>query len=111
MSANWSRDDCLSHVADEVATGKVHFDIDCQYKLIELNVEDIMKGVIMPNRWSLQIKDGTTPTLAGLKQQIVNWRLVTCLQNEHRSELAKPRPPRWKDTTPALAAKIEIYDV
>ena len=29
MSANWTRDDCLNHVADKVATGQVDFDIDC----------------------------------------------------------------------------------
>ena len=37
--------------------------------------------------------------------------MVTYLQNrdDYRAELAIPRPPRWTDTTPALAA--QVYDV
>ena len=109
MSANWSRDDCLNHVADKVTIGNVDFDIDCQYELIELQAE--MMDLIQPNSWSLQMKDGSTPILASFQQQIDNWRLVTYLQkrDDYRAKLAIPRPPRWTDTTPALAA--QIYDV
>ena len=76
MSANWSRDDCLNHVADKVAIGNVDVDIDCQNELIELQAEDIMKGLIVPNRLILQMKDDTTPILAGIQQQIKNLRLI-----------------------------------
>ena len=57
------------------------------------------------------MKDGSTPILAGLQQQIDNSRLVTYLQrrDEYRAELIIPRPPRWTDTTPVLAA--QIYNV
>ena len=111
MSANWSRDDCPKHVANKIATGKVDFDIDCQYELIELQAKDIKKDLIIPNSWSLQMKDGTTPISAGLQQKIDNWRLDKYLQkrDEYRAELAIPRPPRWTDTTPALAA--QVYDI
>ena len=70
-----------------------------------------MECLILPNSWRLNMKDGSTPILAGLQQQIDNWRLVTYLQrrDEYRSELIIPRPPRWTDITPALAA--QIYDV
>ena len=54
-----------------------------------------MKNPILPNNWNLQMKDGTTPILAGLKQQIDNWKLGTHLQKRDRS--------------PALAA--QLYDV
>ena len=53
MSATWLRDDCLNHIADKAALGKVDVDIDCQYKIIELQAEDIMKDIILPNSWSL----------------------------------------------------------
>ena len=49
MSVNWSRDNCLNHVADKAAIGKVNFDIDYQHQLIELQAEDIMKDPIQPN--------------------------------------------------------------
>ena len=100
MSANWSRDDCLNQVAAKVAIGKVNFDIDCQYKLIELQEEDIMKNLIQSNSWSLQMKDGSTPILADIQQQIDNWRLVTYLQKRvgYRAKLAIPKPLRWTDT-------------
>ena len=53
MSAIGSRDDCLNHVADKVAIGNVDFDINCQYELIELQAEDIIKDLILSNSWSL----------------------------------------------------------
>ena len=34
MSANWSRDDCLNHIADRLAGGLTGFDMDCQYNFI-----------------------------------------------------------------------------
>ena len=70
-----------------------------------------MESLVLPDSWTLNIKDGSTPILAGLQQQIDNWRLVTYLQrrDEYRAELIIPRPPRRTDTTPALAA--QIYDV
>ena len=55
MPAYWSRDDCLNHVADEVAIGNVDFDIDCKYGLIELQAEEIMKDLLIPNSWSVQM--------------------------------------------------------
>ena len=61
MSVNWSRDSFLAHVADKIATCKADFDIDCQYEVIEFLTADIMKDLIIPNRWSLQMKYGTTP--------------------------------------------------
>ena len=96
MSANWSREDYLNHVADKVAIGNVNFDIDCQFKLIEFQEEDLMKDLILPNNWNLQMKDGTTPILAGIQQQIDYWRLITYLQkrDEYRAKLAIPQPPR-----------------
>ena len=98
-------------VADKIATRNVEFDIDCKYKHIELQAEGIMKDLIFPDSWSLQMKDKTTPILAGLQHQIDNWRPVTYLQKKgvYRAELAIPRPPRWTETTPVLAA--QIYDV
>ena len=101
----------MNNVADKVAIGNVDFDIDCQYEFIEVQAEDIMKDLLTPNSWSLNLKDGTTPLLAGLQQQSDNWRLVTYLQkrDDYRAELAIPRPPRWTDTAPALAA--QVYDV
>ena len=103
--------DFLNHVADKVAIGNVDFGIDCLYELIELQAEDIMKDLILPNSWHLQMKDRTTPILAGIQQEIENWRLITSLEKrgEYRAKLAIPRPPRWTDTTPALAP--QIYDV
>ena len=65
MSANWLRD-------------KVNFDKDC--KLTERQAEHVMKVLIIPNSWCLQTKDGTTPRLVGLQQQIDIWRLVAYLQ-------------------------------
>ena len=60
----------------------------------------------LPNSWSLQMKDGTTPILVGIQQQIDNWRLITYLQkrDEYRAKLAIPRAPSWTDTIPALVA-------
>ena len=114
MSANCSRDDCLNHVVDRVAGGLTDFDIDCQYNFIKLQAEDIMKSLVLPDSWTLNMKEGSTPILSGFQQQIDNWRLVTYLQRrvEYRSELIIPRSPRWTDTTPALAAQIrrpQIY--
>ena len=111
LSANWPRNDCLNHIADRVEGGLTNFDIDCQYNFIQLKAEDIMESLILQNSWTLNMKDGSTPILAGLKQQIVNWRLVTNLQrrDEYRAELLSLRPTRWTDTTLALAA--QIYDV
>ena len=111
MSSNWSRDDCLNHEADRVAGGLTNFDIDCQYNFIQLQAKDIMESLILPNSWTLNMKDGFTPILAGLPQQIDNWRLVTCLQrrDEYRAEVIMPRPSRWTNTTPALVA--QIYDI
>ena len=88
MSTNWSRDDCLNHVADKVAVGKADLDIDCQH--------DIMNDLIQPNSWKLQMKDGTTPILAGIQQQIEDWRLVTYLlkRDENKAKLAIHRLPR-----------------
>ena len=59
MSTKWSKDDCLNHVADKIAIGNVDFDIDCQYEHIELQAEDIMKDIIIPDGWCLQMKDST----------------------------------------------------
>ena len=42
ISANWSRDDCLNHVADRVAGGLADFGIGCQYNFIQLQAEDII---------------------------------------------------------------------
>ena len=56
------------------------------------------------------MKDGSRPIVAALQHQINNWRLVTYLQdrnrNRHREALTIPRPPRWTDTTLALASQI-----
>ena len=67
MSANGSRADCLYHVADKIAIGNVDFDIGCKYELIKLQAEDIMKDLIAPDSWNMQVQDGTTPILAGLE--------------------------------------------
>ena len=110
MSGNWARDNCVNHVADRVAGGPKDFDIDYQYHYIQLQADDIMESLVLPNNWTLNMKDGSTPILDGLQQQTENWRLATYLKrrDEHRAELIIPRPPRWADTTPALAA--QIYD-
>ena len=65
MSAKWSRDVCLNHVADRVAEGLTDFYIDCRYNLIQLHAEDIMENLIPPNSWALNMNDGSTPILAG----------------------------------------------
>ena len=108
MSTNWSRDDCLNHVADSVAGGLTDFDIDCEYNFIELRAEDIIESLVLSESWTLNMKDEPTLILAGLHQQIDNWRLVAYLKKreEYRAELIIPRPPRWTDITPALAAQI-----
>ena len=80
MPANWSRDDCLNHVADKIPIGNVDSGINCQYELIELQAEAIMKDLIIPNSWYLQMKEGTTPIMADFQQQIENRRLVIYLQ-------------------------------
>ena len=49
MSSNWSRDDCLNYAVDKVAIGNVDFDIDYQYELIELQAENTMQDLILPN--------------------------------------------------------------
>ena len=48
--------------------------------------------------------------LAGLQHQIDNRRLATYLQDRdiHREALTISRPPRWTDTTAALASQIYI---
>ena len=56
----------------QIKSLQINFDIDCQHELIELQAEEIMKDLIQPNSWSLQIKDGSTPILAGIQQQIDN---------------------------------------
>ena len=70
-----------------------------------------MKDLIIPNIWSLQMKDGSTHILVGILKQIDNWRLITHLQtrDDYRAKLVIPRPPRWTNTTPAQAA--QTYDV
>ena len=73
-------DDCLNHVADRVAEGLTYSDIDCQYNLIQLHVEDITESLMVPNSWTLNMKDRTTTILAGLLQEVANWRLVTYMQ-------------------------------
>ena len=80
ISANRSRDDCLNHVADRVAGGLTDFDIDCQCNFIQLKSEDIMESLVPLNSWVLNMKDGSTPILAGLQQEIDNGRRVTYLQ-------------------------------
>ena len=72
MFANWSRDDCLNHVADKVAGGITDFDIDCQHKLIQLQADDIMESLVLQNSWALNMTYGSTPILAGLQQKIDN---------------------------------------
>ena len=96
LSSNWSRNDRLKHVADKIATGNVEFDIDYQYELMELKAEDIMKDLLIPNGWSLQMKDGTNSIPAGIQHQIDTWRLTTYLQkrDDYRTELAIPRTPK-----------------
>ena len=42
MSAKWSRDDFLNHVADRVTAGQTDFDIYRQYEFIQIQAEDIM---------------------------------------------------------------------
>ena len=103
MSVNWSRDDCLNHIADIVAGGLTDFDINCQFNFIQLQAEDIMGSLILPNNWTLNMKVGSTPILAELQQQIDNWSLMRYLQrrDEYRAELIIARPP--------VAA--QIYDV
>ena len=82
MSANCSRDSCLNHVADKITKCQVNFDIECQYELIELQVEDIMKDLIIPNSWRRQMENRTTNILAGIQQQ------MTHLQKETNTELS-----------------------
>ena len=111
LSANWSRDDCLNHVADRIAGGTMDFDIDCEYEHYGISATEIMNGLKINYAWSMQAKNGTTPNLAGLQHDIDNWRLRTYMteRDEFRADLAISRPPRWTDTTPALAA--QIHDV
>ena len=47
------------------------------------------------------MKDGTTPILAGMKQQIDNWRLMTYLlkRDEYKAKLAIPGPTKQKQHT------------
>ena len=92
MSANWSRDDCLNHVAG----GQVVFDIDCKYELLQIQTQNVMNILVLQHSWMLNMKDGTTFILAGLQQQMDNWRLVTYLQDRDmfRAALTIPRPPR-----------------
>ena len=54
------------------------------------------------------MKNGTTPILAGIQQQIYNWRLVIYLQkrDDYRANLAIPRSQRWTETTTALATQV-----
>ena len=68
MPANWPRDDCLNHVADRVAGGLADFDIDCQYNNMRLQAEDIMESLVLPNSWTLNMKDGSTPKRSRLQQ-------------------------------------------
>ena len=53
-----------------------------------------MEILVLPNSWTLNMKGGSTPILAGLQQQIDNWRLVTYLRrrDEYRAELIIPIP-------------------
>ena len=72
-----------------------------------------MDALDIPYRWKLSMKDGSTPILAGHQHQKDNRRLVAYLQDRdrhrHREALTIPRPPRWTDTTLALAS--QIYNV
>ena len=53
-----------------------------------------MESSVLPDSWTLNMKDESTPILAGLQQQIDNWRLVTYLQrrDDYGVELIIPRP-------------------
>ena len=53
-----------------------------------------MTDLNLPSSWNLQMKYGTTPILAGIQEQIDNWRLITYLQkrDEYRAKLAIPTP-------------------
>ena len=57
MSSNLSRDDCFSNVAVRVAGGLRDFDIEFRYKFIRLQAEDIMESLVLPNSWTLNMKD------------------------------------------------------
>ena len=51
MSVNWSRDDCLNHVADRIAEGQTGIEIDCQFKFIQIQTEAIMRALDVPHSW------------------------------------------------------------
>ena len=68
MSANWSRDGCLNHVAGRLARGLADYDIDFKYEFVQVQAEDVMNSLVLPQSWRLDMKDGTTYILAGLHQ-------------------------------------------
>ena len=45
-----------------------------------------MESLVLPNSWTLNMKDGSTPIVVGLQQQIDNWRLVIYLQRTIRKQ-------------------------
>ena len=53
MPVNWSREDCLNHVADRVAAGQSDFDMDCQFEYIEIQSVVIMQVLDIPRSWKL----------------------------------------------------------
>ena len=96
MSANRSRDDCLNHVADKITTGQINLDIDCQYELKELQAEDIMKDLILPNSLSLQMKDANyphpgrhTPANRQLKTHYISTK-----ERPIQSQVSDPKTPK-----------------
>ena len=78
---------CLNHIADRAVGGPVDFDMECKYEYVQAQAQYVMNSLVLPHSWRLYMNDGTTPLLAGLQQQIDNWRLVTYLQGETGEEL------------------------
>ena len=115
MSMNWSRDDCLNHIADKTADNSIDYAFSddmgpASYPPISIMVtaSEVLDGLQRPGMWRLTSTDGSTPLLTGLQDAFNEHRLrkYTADRDEYRASSAVPRPPKWQHSTPIFAAQI-----
>ena len=107
---NWTRDECLNHLADKVAGGSLDFDIETAQptRYFVVTAKEILDSMQLPGTWKLLSTNGTIPPLDKLQQHINEHRLRRYLERRdtYRAEDPLPRPPRWQQTTPLFAAAL-----
>ena len=58
---NWTRDECLNHLADKVARGSLEFDIETAQptRYIVVTAKDILDSMQLPGTWKFITTNGT----------------------------------------------------